>query len=267
VCSPTHSVLDLTRQSTEVDPCLFGLGAESARRHAPTPHRTQDRALPTGHAVQMLLRPRQQPEYLFPWPKYLCNRWAKTRDSQLSKVATTRACLRRASDPGFSLPRCISKRSKLQPNHALAGRAGLQDGQPRELPRQAEVGKVWHPIDLPEGYHTPARGQSQTAHAPVPSRAAPELACGRAAPGRQDATRAPTCKIGDHVELMIIWILFGHKTHPDNPRQPPTTSVCSREIRWYPAVSTNNHNNGPRILGFWVRPPGGPPSLQVRELS
>jgi hypothetical protein len=58
----------------------------------------------------------------------------------------------------------------------------------------AEVGRVWHPLDLPEGYHTPARGQSRTTHAQVPSRAAPGLACGRAVPGRGDATRLPACK-------------------------------------------------------------------------
>jgi hypothetical protein len=80
------------------------------------------------------------------------------------------------------------------------------------------VGRVWRPLDLPEGYHTPARGQSGMAHVPVPSRAAPGLACGRVMPGRGDATRAPACKIDGHVALMIVWTLYGHKTHPDNPR-------------------------------------------------
>ena len=62
---------------------------------------------------------------------------------------------------------------------------------------------MWHPIDLPEGYHTAARGQSLTTHAPVWSRAAPGLPCGRAAPDRRDATRAPACKIvGDHVATL-----------------------------------------------------------------
>ena len=98
---------------------------------------------------------------------------------------------------------------------ALAGRAGLGDGQPSEVPHV--LGGVWRPLDLPEGYHTPARGQSRTAHAPVPSMAAPGLACGRAMPGRGDATRPPVCKIvGGRVELMIVWTLYGHKTHPDN---------------------------------------------------
>jgi hypothetical protein len=95
----------------------------------------------------------------------------------------------------LSQRRYISDRSAAQPNHALAGRADLRDGQPRELLLQGWVGRVWHPIDLPEGYHTPARGQSRTVHASVPSRAAPGLACGRAAPGRRDATRGPARKI------------------------------------------------------------------------
>ena len=56
-------------------------------------------------------------------------------------------------------------------------------------------GRVWHPINLPKGYHTPSRGQSRTTHAPVPLRAAPGMARGWAAPGRRDATRTPACKI------------------------------------------------------------------------
>jgi hypothetical protein len=47
-----------------------------------------------------------------------------------------------------------------------------------------------------QGYHTPARGQSRTADAPVPPRAAPGLARGRAASDRRDATRPPACEIG-----------------------------------------------------------------------
>ena len=69
---------------------------------------------------------------------------------------------------------------QVQPNHALVGRAGLWDGRPRELLRQGWVGRVGHPLDLPEGYHTPARGQSRTVHVPVASRVAPGLASGRA---------------------------------------------------------------------------------------
>ena len=48
---------------------------------------------------------------------------------------------------------------------------------------------VWRPLDLPKGYYTPARGQSRTTDVAVPSGAVPELARGRAPPGRRDATR------------------------------------------------------------------------------
>ena len=74
-------------------------------------------------------------------------------------------------------------------DRALARRAGLRDDRPRALLRLSWVGRgVWHPIDLPEGYHTAARGQSQMTHTPVLLRAAPGLPSGRAAPGRRDAT-------------------------------------------------------------------------------
>ena len=40
--------------------------------------------------------------------------------------------------------------------------------QPQKLLRLGWVSGVWHPIDLPEGYHTASQGQSQTTYAPVP---------------------------------------------------------------------------------------------------
>jgi hypothetical protein len=76
---------------------------------------------------------------------------------------------------------------------ALAGRADLRDDQPPELLRPGLGGRVWHSLDLPEGYHTPARWQSQTTHVPVLSRAAPGLPCGRASPDRS-ATTATWCR-------------------------------------------------------------------------
>src|SRR6185312_1262843 len=80
-------------------------------------------------------------------------------------------------------------------SHALAGRADLRDGQPPET--AAGGGRVdgCGVPSTPPGYHTPARGQSRITHVAVPSRAAPELARGRAPPGRRDATRPPACKI------------------------------------------------------------------------
>ena len=85
--------------------------------------------------------------------------------------------------PGRQVPRIASREN-------YCGRTGVASHRP------------------PKGLPHASRGQSPTAYAPVGSRAAPGLACGRAVPGRQDATRAPACKIGDHVELMIV----GHFT-------------------------------------------------------
>jgi hypothetical protein len=99
---------------------------------------------------------------------------------------------------------------------ALAGRAGLGDGQPSEVPHVSGGRGVASPRP-PQGLPHASPGQSCTAHVAVPSRAAPGLTCGRAMPGRGDATRPPVCKIvGSRVELMIVWTLYGHKTHPDN---------------------------------------------------
>jgi hypothetical protein len=43
------------------------------------------------------------------------------------------------------------------------------------------------------------------------------VACGGGLDGRGATTQPPACKIVDgRVELMIVWTLYGHKTHPDN---------------------------------------------------
>jgi hypothetical protein len=57
------------------------------------------------------------------------------------------------------------------------------------------LGGVWHPIDLPEGYHTASRGQSQTTHALVLLRTAPGMLCGRAGARSTRCHTAPACKI------------------------------------------------------------------------
>jgi hypothetical protein len=126
----------------------------------------------------------------------------------------------------------ISKRGRVQPNHALAGRAGLRDGQQRELLLEGWVGGVRHPLDLPEGYHTPARGRAgrrtlRFRRGLPPARRMVGLCQVDGMPHGPQRARS----VSDHVEPMIIWTLYGHKTHPDNPRGPQTTSVCSREIR------------------------------------
>jgi hypothetical protein len=75
-------------------------------------------------------------------------------------------------------------------NTTCPRRAGRSPGSPaQERLRLGRVGVVWHPLDLLEGYHTPAQGQSQTTHTPVLLKAAPGLPCGRAAPDRRDAAQ------------------------------------------------------------------------------
>jgi hypothetical protein len=49
---------------------------------------------------------------------------------------------------------------------------------------------VWHPIDLPEGYHPVPRGQAWQARPTVGEDVAPGAPGGRAAPGRRDATQS-----------------------------------------------------------------------------
>lgn len=49
--------------------------------------------------------------------------------------------------------------------------------------------------------------------------------------GQRDATRPPARKIYDHAEPVIVWTLYGHKTRPNNPREPQTTSVHIHENR------------------------------------
>jgi hypothetical protein len=51
-------------------------------------------------------------------------------------------------------------------------------------------GEVWHPIDLPEGYHPVPRGQAWQARPTVGEDVAPGAPGGRAAPGRGDATQS-----------------------------------------------------------------------------
>jgi hypothetical protein len=58
-----------------------------------------------------------------------------------------------------------------------------------------DEGRVWPPVDLPMGYHTAPREQSNTRPSLVASRAAPGTPRGQAKPGRREATRAPARKI------------------------------------------------------------------------
>jgi hypothetical protein len=56
---------------------------------------------------------------------------------------------------------------------ADSARGGPPDGQVSQMAGRehycgkAGLGRLWHPIDLPESYHTAARRQSRTTHAPL----------------------------------------------------------------------------------------------------
>ena len=104
-------------------------------------------------------------------------------------------------------------------DRALAGRAGLWDGQPPELPRVGRVGRVWHSVGLPQVLpHASPGAEPHDAHAgSVEGCPRAGARSGYARPTGCHTT--PSVKIvGDHAELMIVRTLYGHKTHPDNPK-------------------------------------------------
>jgi hypothetical protein len=75
---------------------------------------------------------------------------------------------------------------------------------------------------------------------------------------RRDAPQLPTCKIvGDHVALMIVWTLYGHKTHPDNsrrPRRPAFAVAKSAGNQHYPQTTTTTVRKS-LGSGSWPRTP------------
>ncbi len=139
--------------------------------------------------------------------------------------------------------RCVTGRTIPQPcaapgrscqsqtTRALAGRAGLGDGQPSKC-RTCRVGGVWRPLDLPEGATT--RQPGGRAARPM-WRFRRGLPPGWRVVGRcqvEGTPHDPRCarSVGGRVGL-IVWAFYGHKTHPDNRKRPQTISVCSRETR------------------------------------
>ena len=94
------------------------------------------------------------------------------------------------------------------------------------------VGWARHPADLPQGLPHASPGAE-----PRDARNGLVEGCPRAAArsGSARPTGCPTTSsvkiVGDYSELMTVWTLYGHKTHPDNPKRPQTTSVCNRENR------------------------------------
>jgi hypothetical protein len=94
------------------------------------------------------------------------------------------------------LSAALHQQTQHSPTTPCPHRAGRPPGWPGTRIAAAGPGRAGCgiPPASPKGYHTTAQGQSHMMHAPVPSRAAPGPPRGRVAPGRRDATRAPTCK-------------------------------------------------------------------------
>jgi hypothetical protein len=97
-------------------------------------------------------------------------------------------------------------------NHALAGRAGLRDGQSQELLRLGRVDRVWHLVDLPQGLPHGSPGaeldDARTGHVEGCPRAAVWSGCAK--PTR--CHTAPACKIiGDPV-VSLRSLLAKHLT-------------------------------------------------------
>lgn len=95
--------------------------------------------------------------------------------------------------------RYISKRSSTTTTATTRcpRRAGRSPGWPTPAPSPVRWGwrGVWHPADLPKGYHAAPRGQAWDARPAASRDAAPGEPRGRAMPDRRDATRLPACKI------------------------------------------------------------------------
>jgi hypothetical protein len=93
-----------------------------------------------------------------------------------------------------------------------------------------------------KGYHTPARGQSCTAHVAVPSRAAPGLACGRACQVEGTPHDPPVCEIlGDHSEPMTVghFMVTKHIQITQNDQRQPAFAVAKTAgNQCYPRTTT-----------------------------
>ena len=121
-----------------------------------------------------------------PWPQQRHQPKHHPAFLQATAVSTTKAL-------AGILPAALHQQPQHVPTTTCPRRAGRSPGW--LATRTAVTGPGWAgcaiPSTSPEGFHTPSRGQSQTMHAPVPSRVAPGMACGRAAPDRRDATPGP----------------------------------------------------------------------------
>jgi hypothetical protein len=102
----------------------------------------------------------------------------------------------RSPMPRPAFPSKLHQQPQHGPTTTCPRRTGRFPGWPTTSTNAAgpSVGRAWHPVDLPRGYHTASPGQSYTSPSPVASRAAPGVPYGRAHCQR-DATRLPAFKI------------------------------------------------------------------------
>jgi hypothetical protein len=96
---------------------------------------------------------------------------------------------------------------------------GQTSGIAQELLRLGQVGRVWHPAGLPQGLPHGSPGAE-----PNDARTTPAEGCPRAAAwsgyARPTGCHTPPASkiVSDHIEPLIVWTLYGHKTHPDNQK-------------------------------------------------
>ncbi len=120
--------------------------------------------------------------------------------------------------PGRDQKACLVLQKILSISTTLPSPGGQVSGMAsHQKCRTCRVGGVWRPLNLPQGLPHANPG------------AEPHGACGGSVEGCPRAGvwpgdarsrgrhTTPVCKIvGGRVELMIVWTLYGHKTHPGN---------------------------------------------------
>lgn len=129
-----------------------------------------------------------------------------------------------------------------------------------------------------KGYHTAARGQSETTHAPVLVRAAPGLPCGRAGARSTRCHTAPACKIiNDSVAPARSLVekhltqnqMLGSRQTADQRLQPKSFPLY---ISWYingygpPWTSSDGKPRIRPVHGQTAGPGGGCMRLRNRRL-
>jgi len=88
---------------------------------------------------------------------------------------------------------------------------------------------------------------------------APHPSAGREDPRREEITtksHRATKPTAMHRQghTVIVWTLYGHKKHPDNPDNHRRRAFAVAKAACNRRYPPNNHYHGPRILGVWSLP-------------